>query len=1559
MGLMNRPYVGTYVPNKRKIIQYTPDALVYLNGDTAMAGCRVCQSRIDIQKFVTSVSVDAGVEAGASSASISLSIPRHYGDSILRDGNTILRNGLEVHIYFRGYFPMVGLATAAEDTGTDLELSEVPQYPYYPVFHGVVTGVSHEYSGGYYSASLTCAGMLHFWQYMQISSSGSFFGSRPENSGVRTNLRGHNLTGMTPYGIIYYLYRDTAGAAAGVGFALRSRTNYRAASSVTGDSLYSMTLRYWENRFSDGMYGLRMHGASGTLFTNAQQAFLSRLNSNQGRILSVASPTAGAGSRRAAGDPFVRVADLINLVETGNNRILRGADLRLLAAANEGDRVGVVVPQMQAFVNDISQYGQVNLFESTYESKLDIATQVTNVCGYEFYQDMDGDLVFKPPLYNLDTSSSRVYRIEPEDIISISFTENEPEATYCIVKGGVFQNLRGAVDEAEWGCRGTYVDYRLVAQFGWRESSIESNYYNNARSAFYAAAANLDRLNKGVNSCSLTIPLRPELRPGYPVYITSIDCFYYVESISHSFSFGSACTTTLNLVARRRKFFPPGRPNVDVESIDLSNTAEAPRSFQYLDNSQQPRLLGFPNVVMALDPTRVNPLFYAVGFLAEEAALLNRRGAARSGVRALREQFLTNMVDLLTTSGGSLGPLLTVASTSSGEEEEDRGSERGGRRGRRGETTGSGPTVSLAPAESDAEQARTRLLSGPWTIRIGEREESAPINSDQLYQALEDLLDLRAASRTRLNDRDGILASIEALEDRVRERALTLNNSTEGDRGATDPEIESLRQQIGNLRREAELIDDFLSNVEEAPPGGDTDPPTLGNFDDFFNQARRWGREDTAAINDDARRERLVLIMFLFRQVRERNPTAANRDMDLDATGTINNTSLLLELIGDRKAAIGLNTPGYYRYYSCSHANPDQQGYVDLPRVDEPVTTTATPTTSTVGGPADEDAIFGAVDPGYADFASSLTNEVTASSESRPEGTGTASTTRGRSSGTSIPTVAPTATETPRPLGLVTSVRNFNNAPEGFPAERQIDFVSLTDAAPVKGLNVRTFVSRTPTPTSSSEIFALSFEQRLARRVGRVTVIRSLNPNTAPAALRSYSRTGGALGNSLSVKLKTAAGAAATSPTTTASALVQAAVSGIVELQGPGGTPIASTDIAAGIPNNNPNPPATTVDATLQTIAGEATEAALRAAAERILTAKGQRLVQQVSQVYQSRLDQAASLIETARNEGVAQDAPRLLGLLSGWSTQIGRLFRGENFNGPVTFAVQRGLSPPQPISQFSPVFPVSDAKGYEHFGTYQYGRGLSIEEGGNYQRLMALDPFQYVDRGLVDRFVRELLLARANRNDDQVQEVLAEVARQLQSSQEPGADILVRRFRETAGSVSGDDTTMIATGMANYIFSDRDAVTKLPVSNAAFLLSDIRPTSRGSDCECRGAEADLMIGALMVGTDTSEFIPVDNQETPDNLAAQWTRAQMILAADGWAAAQAAMRGQADGRRRSSLFDTVQGWTSASEQLVAPFNQLDVGLSNTPGSPLQNQLDRLNQAEQTTVQSFDRAFPNQ
>ena len=651
----SRPYGGTWRPNRRGLVQYTPDCLVFINGDIELSTMQATRKKVPLQPFITAVSVDSSTEAGGASASISMSIPMNFASEYFREGESVLMPGLEVHIYMRGFHPIPGVASMETDSATADELSGIVEElgadpkklavrPWYHCFHGVTISSSHSYSGGFYEAGLECAGMLHFWQFMDMSTNASLFGSRPRGSQLNMSLVGHNYTNMSPFSIIYSLFRDTAGAAGAVAWALSSSSNQSGMNADGDFSLFEATSLYWQKRFASKMYGLRMFGANGEMFTTAQAAVIGRMSSSQLSRTALAAYKAQSKQKSSAKDPLkahgqtparflapgvVAIAPKWTVSSTtmdsgkAKKTTVIGTDQKVVdqsavvtqRRASEGSGVAVATHQLKAYVTDISQYGNIQLFESSYESKLDIALAASTACGYEFYQDVDGDLVFKPPLYNLDTSGSTAYRVRPLDVISISFTNSEPTATYCTVKGEAFQNTNGLGLSGEFGVRGQYIDYRLVAKYGWRPGDLDASFYSSGRAAFWAAVVQLDRINSSMHGCSLTIPMRPELRPGFPIYIEHIDCFYYITSMSHSFSFGGQCTTTLVLTSRRRKWVPPGDPNTPgIEGVALDKPFYPPKPLFTVDPSGQQIVgVGFPNVVMALDPNRTDPLLWAFG----------------------------------------------------------------------------------------------------------------------------------------------------------------------------------------------------------------------------------------------------------------------------------------------------------------------------------------------------------------------------------------------------------------------------------------------------------------------------------------------------------------------------------------------------------------------------------------------------------------------------------------------------------------------------------------------------------------------------------------------------------------------------------------------------------------------------------------------------------------------------------------------------------------------------------------------------------------------------------
>lgn len=1673
MSIQNRPYTGTWVANRRNVVQYTPDFLVYINGDTSLPGCRTCHHNIDLNEFINSVSVDFGVEPGASNCSISMAIPRHYGDSIFRDGNTLLRPALEVHVYFRGYFPMKGLTTpgtAESQQVAGVDLKDVPQYPYYPVFHGVVTSVNHEYSGGFYTASMTCNGMLHFWQHQKMSgaSGGSFFGARPVNSGIQTTLTGHPMSGKTPYGIIYSLYRDTAGVADGVGFALQSRTNYGAVNTTTGDPLYAMTLRYWEQRFRGKIYGLRMHGASGQLFTSSQQAYVSLYRTN---TFSGSAGTANASSstnhptQESFADDPVLISGLA--VRGPNGRVLRQPDLTIAGAVNNRGRLGLNIAQLQAFPTDIGSYGQVNLWESTYESKMDIATAVTNVCGYEFFQDADGDLVFKPPLYNLDTSSSRVYRIEPEDIVTMSFTEGEPAATYCVVKGGAFQNIRGVVDESEWGCRSTYVDYKLVAQYGWIESSIESTYYTNAKSAFFFAINHLDRTNAGVNGCTVTIPLRPEIRPGFPVYIPHIDCFYYVTQVSHSFSLGSECTTTLTLTARRRKFLPPGKTGVadvsldpQLSQVDLRQTSNPSRVLQELDNNNTPRILGFPNVVMAIDPQNTNPMFQVLGFQAVERELTTpptRRDTRQNTAELNRRQqeFVWQFIRmLLSRTPAMLRPVGGLSDS----------------------------PLTLAPTND--------FLARQFNQRYAVCGIQGANNSEIVVTVRDIEQALTAYIDTRRSLRAGRALLIRQLI-QIQQDINTIRRDAQ--RANADPSAEQLEAKTAEAERIQSYINNFDTNFDAVP-----DTQSFTAYADRYNNlvaavstvsGQITGRKPQRVDPNAARPDNVILMAALIGHYR--TPQADSGDIVTDPSGTINSSAILLEQLADRKASLSLTVPGYYRYYSASHPDPDMQGYERVTGIEEgdsnleSTTETVTEDGHIVGtirevpkeqtrlspeeatgyilqayrtlyrrspptavlailaaqwaeetgfgnrmwnynfgnnravgaglrtlrraiegsrrlgtetrgvgfyqayGTAQEGARYfvrhitaGSHRDAIVQFQNALSRGYPAAARAYAEALGRSNyfTNDVQSYARNLPISralrwAENAMRNPRPVRPIsetgstdpasstTTTEQASRTPEAqnttvvirpvtnranIPAEQRGQYVQRELHQPTNGLRVQVVGRGGVEVVPTNLIYSMTLEKRNRTRVTRATTPRTvtIRPGQLSTFINQCLQNGanGPFLTNLTSTFVSRVGVAERTRTRTTAAQIQdliaKAVEGITGLRTQAGliganattqsqqtaqaqsqasigappqpSPVAILNITNGQPNNY-NPTNIT---SIRNNPAKSTQ---------VLKAKAAALIREVSIANEPQLRQAQSLLT---NLGNAEALPtEVSSLILPWQESLRALFRGNPVPqlGPFQAEAQVRRIESQ-ANEFSPVYPVSDEKGYEHYGSYQYGRGLSIEPGGNYEILMATDPLQFASDVQRERFIRAL---RSNSNNPQAREesvlqVLREIANDQTFRSGPGA-IAALDYLEN-DQRNEDRTTMIVNGLRNYILSDRDATMKMPVNNVAYQLADLRPMGQQDTCECRGAEADLLLAAYMAGTES--FALVTTQDEVSN----WVSAQMTQAAESWSEAQSRMRGMTSDQGRRSLLDTVEGWQGIASSFRATNEANVAGANQVVGS---------------------------
>lgn len=653
MSIHKRPFTGSWtkrVQNK-ELRRHVPDIIVKFNGETSVPSCAGCSGRIDLQDLITSVSVSNSTDTSPANASISMSIPTNRYACLFRDNKFVLHPGLEVHVYIRGYFSAQELMEDEREENGGLEFgadiqgdvqefdyrgridTKIPMKPYYQCFHGVITESSFSYGGGFYEASLTANDLFHFWQFQNINTNPSALGSKVAGNRVNLNFTGHSYTRKSPYAVIFDLYSSKHGDAGSQDFVYSDFVNLGIKSDTYQDTFWETTGWYWAKRFEQPMAKLKMYGADGRQFTTFEALAVADPSLVENWGSKNTSNWLGLGTAKSTGNTLIdkvghmlRNAGRASGDELAENYAFPVSSLYYVQNAafskykngnfkkNQG-LSGNNVAAQTAFALDIGSLGSVNIFEAQMTTKMDLASTVSVECGFEFYIDMNGDYVFKPPLFNLDTSDSRIYTIKAIDIISFDSSEGEPNATVMKGTGGYMKNMASLLG-TEWENRGLYVDWKLVAKYGWREADFQTTFFTDPKSIYYACINRLYLENKEVQSGSVSIPLRPEMRLGFPVWVEPFDCFYYVNSISHTFSFGGECTTDLGLIAKRAKFFPPMKPTEGfptLEDIDLENIYRATKPLYGRNKENFPILMGIPNVVMALDVNLVNPIWTISG----------------------------------------------------------------------------------------------------------------------------------------------------------------------------------------------------------------------------------------------------------------------------------------------------------------------------------------------------------------------------------------------------------------------------------------------------------------------------------------------------------------------------------------------------------------------------------------------------------------------------------------------------------------------------------------------------------------------------------------------------------------------------------------------------------------------------------------------------------------------------------------------------------------------------------------------------------------------------------
>jgi len=520
---------GLFTPNEfrnRGLLRLAPDAFVSVNG---ALGARVLSpvskkglKGLEIRGGITSVNVSLALSPpGASKCTFDVVAPQYKG--LHEDYYINLPNGTKMP-YFA---PMMEVKVYMKGRYLDESTGYVPQY--YPVFWGMITNVSESYSGGVNTFSITCGDILTWWKYQKLTlkpaAIQSLFGAPGMNRFPTV------FENMTPWELIYALFMDTffvsdSGRAYNFIYPKLSKSEFApdfgglsgAERKRTFTALSMNIIDYWNRRFGfdadspiadpDRM-PLEMFGLRGPISIESVRESVSTFRSTA--------------------------------------RMDRQSSIRARLTLDYG------------ILARIQPYGAFNLFgdgaTALETTKLEIANQVCEQTHMEFFLDSNGRLVFKPPLYNLDVNAEDVpyYTFKPEDIITFGADTNSDAIVNYLE---VTAPLRYEIPDLE--NIGYHIDVDSVKRYGIRFQHVAMRYGNDARSLRLVACAEMTRVNGRAYTGSLSTPLRPELRLGYPVYVKHIDAYYYVTSVSHSVSFGSSATTTLGLEFRRDRVWDDG-----------------------------------------------------------------------------------------------------------------------------------------------------------------------------------------------------------------------------------------------------------------------------------------------------------------------------------------------------------------------------------------------------------------------------------------------------------------------------------------------------------------------------------------------------------------------------------------------------------------------------------------------------------------------------------------------------------------------------------------------------------------------------------------------------------------------------------------------------------------------------------------------------------------------------------------------------------------------------------------------------------------------------------------
>lgn len=200
-----------------------------------------------------------------------------------------------------------------------------------------------------------------------------------------------------------------------------------------------------------------------------------------------------------------------------------------------------------------------SFYQGDFKVRRDIAYQVSEDTGFNFYADRNGEIWFTPQRFDIThILSARIpnaYVIDDLSIVSYGFIEDDTNV-YSSVYVSTDPDL-GEASLQELGLfTAAYRDDDVMLKYGQRLFTIHNPLLRartaDSKSIYLYAKSIMQRILAGRYQGQITITYRPEIEPNHPIYVPCRNMIYYVETVEHNIQFGASATTTLSLSYGRK-----------------------------------------------------------------------------------------------------------------------------------------------------------------------------------------------------------------------------------------------------------------------------------------------------------------------------------------------------------------------------------------------------------------------------------------------------------------------------------------------------------------------------------------------------------------------------------------------------------------------------------------------------------------------------------------------------------------------------------------------------------------------------------------------------------------------------------------------------------------------------------------------------------------------------------------------------------------------------------------------------------------------------------------------